>query len=187
MPEHAEGPAGSPAAGEPAFLAVGKVRRPHGVTGDVLVDVYTDFPERLKLNVILFAGPKLVPLTICRRRVHKDGLLLAFTGYTTPEQVGGFRNQILYSKAAEAAALPAGEYYHHELLGMTVVDESGRLLGVLTEIIRTGANDVYVVTDENQHELLLPAISEVILNVDLHKKTLLVHLLQGLVDEGDDA
>ena len=185
MPGHAERPAGSPAAGEPAFLAVGKVRRPHGVAGDVLVEIYTDFPERLQTKATIYAGEKHIPLTILRQRSHNDGVLIAFDGFTTPEQVGRFRNQILYIERADAAELPEGEYYFHELVGLSVTDETGELLGKVTEIVETGANDVYVVTNDTGQELLLPAIPDVILNVDLVSKSMKVHLLPGLLDTGD--
>jgi 16S rRNA processing protein RimM len=185
MPGHAKKPAGSPAAGEPAFLAVGKVRRPHGVTGDVLVEIYTDFPERLQPKASVYAGEDHLPLTISRQRFHNEGALLAFDGFSTPEQVGRFRNQILYIKSTEVEELPEGEYYFHELLGLSVLDETGEFLGNVTEIMETGANDVYVITNDAGRELLLPAINEVILDVDLVSKVMKVHLLPGLLDNGD--
>jgi 16S rRNA processing protein RimM len=185
MPGHAEIPAGSPAAGEPAFLAVGKVRRPHGVVGNVLVEVYTDFPERLRPKTVVYAGKNHLPLTISRQRSHAEGVLLAFDGFTTPEQVGRFRNQILYVKSAHIEELPEGEFYFHELIGLSVLDENGELLGKVTEIMQTGANDVYIVTNDLGQELLLPAIPEVILEVDMISKSIKVHLLPGLLDNGD--
>ena len=185
MPGHAVRPAGSPAAGEPAFLAVGKVRRPHGVSGDVLVEVFTDFPERLQTKATVYAGENHIPLVISRQRYHNDGTLLAFDGFYTPEQVGRFRNQILYIKSGEAIELPEGEFYFHELLGLSVTDETGEHLGEVTEIVETGANDVYVVTNAAGRELLLPAIAEVILDVNLVLKSMKVHLLPGLLDTGD--
>jgi 16S rRNA processing protein RimM len=185
MPGHAEIPAGSPAAGEPAFLAVGKVRRPHGVTGNVLVEIYTDFPERLRPKTMVYAGANHLPLTISQNRSHHNGALLAFDGFTTPEQVGRFRNQILYVKSAQTEELPEGEFYFHELIGLSVLDENDEPLGEVTEIMETGANDVYVVTNDSGRELLLPAIPEVILDVDTASKSIKVHLLPGLLDNGD--
>ena len=183
MPGHAERPAGSPAAGEPAFLVVGKVRRPHGVAGDALVEIYTDFPERLRPAVVVYMGEDHLPLTIRRRRIHNEGLLLAFENITTPEQVGRFRNEILYISRKSAPKLSKGEFYQYQLLDLAVQDETGRPLGKITEIIETGANDVYAVTDEVGHEILLPAIAEVILDVDLDQKKMRVHLLPGLVGD----
>jgi 16S rRNA processing protein RimM len=185
MHGHAEEPAGSPSAGGPAFLAVGKIRRPHGVAGDVLVELYTDFPQRIKTLKTVFAGQDHLPLKICRRRIHNDGILLAFDGFETPEQVGRFRNQVLYIRTSEAMDLPAGEFYFHELIGISVVDDNGKCLGEITEIIQTGANDVYVVANDTGREILLPAISEVILNLDPIARSMIVHLLPGLVDDED--
>ena len=185
MSRRAERPAGSPAAGEPAFLAVGKIRRPHGVTGDVLVEILSDFPEHLKPGTMVYAGEQHLQLTISRQRLLNAGLLLAFEGFPTPEQVGRFRNQMLYIKTTEAPELSEGEYYFYELLGMTVVDESGEQLGKVTEVMETGANDVYVVMNEAGRELLLPAISEVILDVNPILGSMKVHLLPGLMDDGD--
>jgi len=185
MPRQAKIPAGLPAAGGPAFLAVGKIRRPHGVAGDVLVEVHIEFPERLQPKAIIYAGEAHIPLTIRRQRIHNDGILLSFDGFTTPEQVGRFRNQILYIVVANAMELPEGEFYYHELLGLSVMNETGESIGKVTEIIQTGANDVYVVTNEAGRETLLPAIAEVILDVDLDSKKMKVHLLPGLVDDED--
>ena len=183
MPGRAESPAGSPAAGEPAFLMVGKIRRPHGVAGDALVEIYTDFPERLQTDTEVYIGEDHLPMKIRRRRVHNEGLLLAFENITTPEQVGRFRNQFLYTSRKKAPKLSKGEYYQFQLLDLAVEDEAGKPLGKITEIIETGANDVYAVTDESGHEILLPAIAEVILDVDLDRKTMRVHLLPGLIGD----
>jgi 16S rRNA processing protein RimM len=183
MSGKSKGPAGSPSAGEPAFLAAGLIRRPHGVGGEALVEIYTDFPERLQAKRVVYAGERHAPLTIRSSRFHNDGLLLAFEGITTPEQIGLYRNQILYVTTTGRQALPEGEFYYDQLLGVNVEDEVGRSLGQLTEILQTGANDVYVVANPTGHEMLLPAIAEVILAVDLEHRLIRVHLLPGLVDE----
>jgi len=183
MPEKTERPAGSPAAGEPAYLEVGKVRRPHGVSGDVLVEIRTDFPERLVPGIEIYVGEDHFQLKIRGRRVHNDGLLLAFDGYTTPEQVGRFRNKIVYTSRRKASKLSKGEYYHYQLMGLSVQDEAGTPLGKITGILETGANDVYEVRDEAGREVLLPAITDVILEIDLDLKKMQVHLLPGLLGE----
>jgi 16S rRNA processing protein RimM len=181
-----ERPADPPTAGEPAFLIVGKVRRPHGVHGEVVAEIFTDFPERLNPKKAIYLGEKHVKLVIASQRQHNEGLLLGFEGVTTPEQAGRYRNQILSIAAAEVSDLPEGEFYFHELLTLEVVDEAGNLLGILTEIMETGANDVYVVTDASGCELLIPAIPEVVLDVDLDAKTMKVHLLPGLIGNDID-
>jgi 16S rRNA processing protein RimM len=177
--------AGSPPTGEPVFLAVGKLRRPHGVHGEIIMDVLTDFPERLKPGKKMLAGDQHQPVQIRSVRGHDQALLIAFTGIDTPEQAGEFRNQILYATVADQPPLEDGEYYHHELIGLSVYDEQGNLLGELAEIMETGANDVYVVRPEAGQEILLPAIDEVILEINLEKKTMSVHLLPGLIASPD--
>ena len=178
-----KGPAGPPTAGGPAFLAVGRLRRPHGVHGEMIAEIYTDFPDRLQPRKSVYAGAEHNLLTIVSQRSYNKGLLLGFEGITTPEQAGRYRNQIISISASDVQELPVGEYFFHELLGLNVTDESDRLLGILTEIVETGANDVYVVIDATGAELLLPAIPEVILNVDLDAKTMKVHMLPGLMDD----
>lgn len=179
------GKSGSPSLGGPVYLAVGLLRRPHGLRGDILFEIYTDFPERIRPGTTIFAGDKHQPLKITRRRPHNNGLILGFEGIDTPDEAGKFRATVAYVPTADRPALPAGEYYHHEIIGLTVVDESGRELGQLTEIIETGANDVYVVKPADGSDILLPALKEVILSIDLSAKTMRVHLLPGLVDEID--
>jgi 16S rRNA processing protein RimM len=176
-------PAGPPTAGGPEFLVVGKVRRPHGVRGDVVVEIFTDYPERLIPKKDVFLGETHLKLTIDRRRQHNEGLLLGFEGISSPEEAGRYRNQILSILSSETPELPEGRYFFHELLNIKVVDESEKDLGTLTEIIETGANDVYVIKGQDGRELLLPAIPTVILNVDLDAKIIKVHLLPGLAKE----
>src|SRR5512135_2098079 len=88
--------AGSPMHGEPAYLAVGKLRHAHGVHGEILMEVYTDFPERIQPGSMLFLGDEATPMILVKCRSHNAGLLLTFEGYTTPEAVGQLRNQIVF-------------------------------------------------------------------------------------------
>ncbi len=178
--------AGSPETGEPAYLAVGKVRRPHGVHGEVVAEIYTDFPENIIPKKPVFLGENYSKVVITSRRQHNEGLLLGFEGINSPEEAGRFRNQILYISTSEAHNLSEGGHYFHDLLDLKVEDEKGKALGSLVEILETGANDVYVVKDGSGRELLLPAIREVILMIDLDSKKMKVHLLPGLADKNDE-
>lgn len=166
--------------GEPVYLVVGFLRRPHGVRGEIIMDLHTDFPERFKAGRKLFAGEDRQPVTLESCRAHAGGMLVKLKGFNTPEEAGRFRNQWVYVKSTDVPALPHGQLYQHELFGMTVIDENDILLGVLTEIIETGANDVYVVRDDSGNEILLPAIPSVILDVDAGRRLMKVHLLEGL-------
>jgi len=166
--------------GEPVYLTVGLLRRPHGVSGEIILDLHTDFPERLKSGRKLFLGEEYKPMTLVSARPHAKGMLIKFKGVETPEDVGQFRNQWVYVKASDVPPLPDGQLYQHELFGFSVVDESDNLLGELVEILETGANDVYVVKDANGREILLPAIPSVILELDPARRLIRVHLLEGL-------
>ena len=183
MPGENQGPAGSSAVGEPAFLTVGRVRRTHGLKGEVLVDLLTDFPERLRTGTSLFAGDRHKPLTVRSMRTHPRGMLLAFENVDSLEAASQLKDCLLYVSAFDQPLLAKGEYYHHQLLGLRVFDEHKGYLGELSEIIVTGANDVYVISDPGGKEILLPAILEVIQNVDLVRGEMKVHLLPGLLDE----
>ncbi|GAB4421249.1 MAG: ribosome maturation factor RimM [Anaerolineales bacterium] len=171
---------GSPPVGEPEYLVVGFLRRPHGVRGEMLMDVHTDFPERIKPGITYFVGESHQQMTLASRRPHHKGMLVRFRGVKTPEDAGLYRNQWVYVTTASRPELPEGEYYHHQLIGLNVLDENDTLLGELVDIIETGANDVYIVRDKSGRELLLPAIPAVILDVQLADRQMRVHLLDGL-------
>jgi len=176
-------PAGSPVEGEPLFLVVGKLRHPHGLHREIYMEVITDFPERIRQGKTLFIGENHQPMSVASRRVHANNLLLAFDGIDSPEEAGKLRNLWVYVLASDRPPLSEGEYYHHQLIGLRVTSEDGNELGNLVSILETGANDVYIVRSENGREVLLPAIETVILDIDLIKGQMLVHLLPGLLPD----
>ena len=178
MAEH-RNTSGSPD-GEPVYLTVGFIRRPHGVQGEMVMELHTDFPERMKSGRKLLVGEEHLPMTLASARSHQAGLLIKFKGIDTPEDAGRFRNQWAYIRSSEAPPLPDGRIYQYELFGFQVVDENNQVLGELVEILETGANNVYVVRNEAGRELLLPAIPSVILEIDPSRHLMRVHLLEGL-------
>ena len=175
---------GSPSAGEPEYLVVGSLRRPHGVRGEMVMEIVTDFPERLKAGAPVFVGGQHRPMLIESARPHAEGMLIKFNGVGTPEAAGRFRNQLVYVTAADRPALPEGHYYEHQLAGFRVVEDgSDETIGVLDSILHTGANDVYVVRREDGAEVLLPVIASVVLGIDVNRRMIRVHLLPGLIEE----
>lgn len=173
---------GSPK-GESLYLAIGFLRRPHGVQGEVIMDLHTDFPDRIKSGRKVYIGEKHEAFTIGSARVHGNGLLVKIQGFDTPETSGRFRNQWVYVQSTEVPALPEGKYYKHELIGLTVMVDDGSKLGLLNEVLETGANDVYVVRKEDGKEVLLPAIPDVVLEVNMDDRVMKVHLIDGLIDD----
>ena len=167
---------GSPKSGEPVFLAVGRLRRAHGIDGEILMDVMTDFPERLHAGQTVFVGEAHQPMKITALRPQHMALLVTFEGIQDPDGVVPLRNQIVFVRADTLPELPEGEYYHHELLGISVVDEEGQPVGFLSEILETGANDVYLVISPEGKETLLPAIESVVLEVSLERREMRVRL-----------
>lgn len=146
----------------------------------MVMEVHTDFPERIRRGRKVYLGEEHLPHTIVSVRPHKEGVLIAFEGIVSPEAAARWRNCWVYVRSDELPPLPKGEYYAHQLLGLEVRDEKGNLLGKLEEVLDTPANKVYLVRKTDGQELLLPAIPQVIVKVDLDAGQMVVHLLPGL-------
>jgi len=176
-------PAGSPTAGEPAFFEAGLIRRPHGVEGELLVEIDRYYQGVILPGTVIYLGEQRKPVTLLSTRHHNQGLLIRLDAINTPEQAGEFRLQRIYvSSLLQRSKLPLGEYYFDQILGLRVRSDMDEELGQVSEIIETGANDVYVVSSPGRQDILLPAIPDVIKEVDLEKREILVHILPGLMD-----
>jgi len=162
---------------EPRFLVIGKVLRPHGVRGELLLQVHTDSPTHLAEVETVFVGEMHAPHRLEKSRLHRNQLLIKIEGYDDRITADALRGQIISVALADATPLKPGEYYHHQIVGLKVVTDEGEELGVVAEILETGANDVYAVSGPNG-ELLLPAIKSVILKIEPPQMT--VHLIDGL-------
>jgi 16S rRNA processing protein RimM len=174
---------GSPVSGEPVYLVVGMLRRPHGIRGELVMEVHTDFPERLKKGVAVFVGEQHQPLIVAATRPHNEGLLIAFKNVHAREDAAQYRNLNVYVHASDRPALPAGEFYFHEVIGLKAINaETGAAIGVVTEILETGANDVYVVTNAAGDEILFPAIKDVVVKIDPAAGELHLRPIPGLLD-----
>lgn len=167
---------GSPQSGGPVFLIIGKLQRTHGVKGEIIMEVLTDFPEKIMPGNIVYIGSKQQAYEVNSVRSAADKLLISFKGFTDCDQVSILRNQTVSIKTEDANQLPEGEFYHHEIIGMTVVEEDGKLVGTIGEILVTGANDVYIITKENGEELLLPAIRDAVRSIDRNSRKMVVRL-----------
>lgn len=175
--------AGSLISSEPAFLAVGKLRHAHGVHGEMLMEVWTDFPERLLPGTILYLESGVEQLCLLKCRKHSHGLLMTFEGFTSPEMVSKFRNQVLFVRTSDLPALAQGEYYHHQLIRANVITDEGLSIGTVTEILETGASDVLVVHPEMGADVLIPIAADFIRRVDLAERVITVHLIPGMQAE----
>jgi 16S rRNA processing protein RimM len=146
--------------------------------------VWTDFPERLEPGIQVLIGDDHKPVHIRSVRWHRKDMLISFDEFDEREDVGLLRNQVVMVRSENRPPLDEGELYLHQVMGLSVIDDADdKQLGVITEIIETGANDVYIVRDQNGNELLLPAIEPVVLEINLNTKEMRVHLLPGLISD----
>lgn len=143
--------------------------------------VITQYPERIRVGKGLFLGEERQEFTISSIRWKNDLMLIGFEGYDNPEEAGKLTNLEVFSPTRNLPRLPMGQYYHHQLIGLKVWQEE-EYLGELIEILETGANDVYIIQAEGAEELLIPAIPDVIKDIDIDAGTMHVQLLEGLRD-----
>lgn len=167
---------------EPRFLVIGQVTRPHGVRGDVRVMPHTDLPERFSWLEMVYLGlddPR--PVAVENARLHKEWIILKLSGYNSRDDAESLRGEFLQVSEEDAIPLDEDEYFLHQLEGLTVVTDDGAELGILTEVLETGANNVFVVRD-SARELLVPDIPQVVQDIDFERKRMIVRLLPGLLD-----
>lgn len=171
---------------EPHFLAIGRVARPHGVNGEVRVELLTDLPERFKwLDVVYVGETNPRPIAVETVRFHQGVVLLKLAGYPTRTEAELLRGELLQVPQSEAIPLEEGEYFLYQLVGLDVYTEKGTHLGRLSEVLETGANNVFVV-DGPKGQYLLPDIPDVIKNVDIENGRLVIHPIPGLLADLDE-
>jgi 16S rRNA processing protein RimM len=170
-------------ANQPRFLVIGQILRPHGIHGEVRVMPHTDEPERftwLKSAYLGLDHPQSVGIEGVRFHEGQGLVLLKLAGYDTRDDADRLRGQWLQIKEEDAIPLAEGEYFLYQLAGLVVYSDDGRHLGSLTEVIETGANNVFVIRGD-LGEILLPNIPEVIQDIDFATGKMIVHLLPGLL------
>lgn len=164
------------------LLKVGVITTTHGVRGEVKVYPTTD-PERfLDLDyVILDTGREQKRLDVKNVRFFKNLVIMKFKGIDNINDVEPWRQKELWVPREEAQELDEDEYYIADLIGMDVFLEDGSAFGTIRDVMETGANDVYVVEDTHGEEILLPAIHDCILDVDVENNRMTIHLMKGLL------
>ena len=167
------------------LFRVGVIANTHGVKGEVKIFPTTDAPERFKKlkSVILDAKREKITLEIQSARFFKNLVIVKFKGIDNINDIEKYKGCDLYVTREIATPLDEGEYYIADLIDMKVVDEENKELGVLFDVMQTGANDVFVVKlKDSDKELLLPNIPDCVLDVDLESRVITVHVLDGLMD-----
>ena len=166
------------------LLQVGIITSTHGVRGEVKVYPTTDDPRRFRRlkEVVLDTGKEKMNLEIEGVKFFKQFVILKFKGLDNINDIEKYRQKSLYVTRKNAVRLQRDEYFIADLIGLKVQDEDGKELGTVKDVIETGANDVYEVEMADGKSLLLPAIKQCILNVDVENDTMQVHVLEGLLD-----
>lgn len=175
----------SRSSGEPPelrYLAIGRIVRAHGLRGEVSAVVLTEFPERFDTTEWVYLGNEFeaTAYRLESYRWHKTNVLLKLEGVNDRTQADTLRGQLVQVPIEEAIPLPEGTYYLYQLIGLQVKSTTGELLGTITQVLETGANDVYLVRSEDR-ELLLPAIPDVIKQIDIDSGVMVVHVIDGLI------
>jgi 16S rRNA processing protein RimM len=167
------------------YFRVGVITSPHGVRGEVKVYPTTDDMTRFSdLKEVLMVGPRSEQLLHVEQvKYFKNMVIVKFKEFNSMNEAELLRQRDLYVDRAHAVPLEEGEYFIADLIGMSVVTDEEQALGKLVDVLQTGANDVYVVQMDNGKEVLLPVIDECILDIDMDKREIRVHLMKGLLED----
>lgn len=164
------------------LLQIGVITSTHGIKGEVKVFPTTDDSKRFKRlrECYIEFKNEMIPAKASGCKFLKNMVILKFEGINDINDVEKYKQCKLFVDREHAVSLEKDEYFIADLIGLDVLKEDGALLGVLTEIIPTGANDVYVVTNADKREYLLPAIKECILSIDMDDRRMTVRLMKGM-------
>lgn len=164
---------------------IGEIVNTHGVKGEVRIKQITDFIERFDVGATIYLKNKkaeYIPLTISASRRHKGLLLVRFEEYRTLNEVELLKGLSLYIKEEQQTELAANEYYYHEIIGCEVISTEDEQIGTIDSILAPGANDVWVVKNDSGKEHLIPYIPDVVKDVDIEKKRVIIEVMEGLLD-----
>ena len=164
------------------LLQVGVITSTHGIRGEVKVFPTTDDPKRFRKlkQVILDTGKEQLEMEIASVKFFKNQVIVKFKGIDDINDVEKYRKAGIYVTRENAIPLGENEYFIADLIGLHVISDDEEELGVIDDVLQTGANDVYIVKKEQTPDLLIPAIKDCIKNVNIEEGTMIVHLLPGL-------
>jgi len=161
------------------FITIGRILAPWGVKGKVKVKVETDFPQRFASGAEVYLDQK--PQVIESAEWHNDKLVIKLRSIDSIEDAEKLRGKLIEIPFSQLQPLPEGQYYYFQLIGLKVWTTGGELLGEISEILTTGSNDVYVVSNA-QGEILIPAIEDVVKSVDLEQENMVIEPIDGLLN-----
>lgn len=165
------------------LLQVGVISSTHGVRGEVKVFPTTDDVKRFKKlkNVILDTGREHMPLEVESVKFFKQFAILKFKGIDNINDIERYKGKSLLVDRENAVKLRKDEYFIADMIGLQVFTDDGAEFGTLKDVLETGANDVYIIDSLKHGEVLVPAIKQCILDVDIENGKMTIHLMEGLV------
>jgi 16S rRNA processing protein RimM len=170
---------------ETEWATIGHIVAPFGIRGELKVYSMSDIPNRFAQLETVYLGPEHAPRRILAARPHKGAVIvLRLQGVDDANMAETLRNVVLMIPAHQLAELPADIYYHHDILGLQVITLQGRVVGTIVDILETGGNDVYVIRDDDGggKDILIPAIKDVVKQVDLARRMMYIDPIQGLLN-----
>jgi len=165
----------------PRFLAIAHVLRPWGVRGEVKAEILTEDPDRFQWLETIYLEPDFQAHRLESARLHGGAVCLKLADCNDRDAAELLRGRTVYVPIEDALPLEEGEFWVHQILGLEVWSTDGQLLGVVQEVLDTSANDVYVVRSQQGREVLIPALMDVVLDIDLESGRMLVRLPEGLI------
>ena len=165
------------------FLRVGVISSTHGIRGEVKVYPTTDDVKRFKKlkNVILDTGREYIPLEVESVKFFKQMVILKFKGIDNINDIEKYKGKDLLVDRAHAVKLQKDEYFVVDLIGMEVFTDDGENFGTMKDVLETGANDVYIIDSPKYGEVLIPAIKQCVLDINVESRKMVIHLMKGLV------
>lgn len=154
-------------------MLIGRLVGTFGLRGEVKLEPLTDFPERFNSLAQMYVGDDHWRVEVLRCRPHRTHVLIQFAGIDSPEQADKLQGQDVYVPRGEAVDLPEGHYYLYEVVGFNIYLSDGRHLGHITDVIRTGSNDVWVV-NEGKNAVLVPVIRDAVVSLDMSDRSAVV-------------
>jgi len=164
------------------YIEVGKIVNTHGIRGEVKLNPWTDSLEDLLETEIFYLkkGIDFLPLEAERVRIHKNCAIIKFGGIDDMTEAERYRGQVMYVEKEEV--LPDGRFYIADLIDLNVETEEGVVIGRVSDVLQTGAHDIYEIITTEGKKALIPAVSEFVKEISLEDRTIYVHLIEGMLE-----
>ena len=165
---------------QPKHLIIGRILKPFSYRGELKVEILTDFPERFASLRTVYLGDDAKSFSVEYAHGHGKYILLKLAGIDSDQQAGELREQFVYVSVEDAVELPQGKVFLYQVVGLRAVTTTGQMLGTVTDVLDTKANDVYVISD-GAREILIPAVPDIVREINLERGEMIIQLIDGLI------